>query len=116
MLAETGLFEIGAHTMSHLMLTKANCSVQTAEIRGSKEKVESWIGKSVHAFAYPNGDFTDETVKLVKEAGYSCAFTATEGFSPRTCLSFAMPRFFVMRHLGVAELAHRLTYSWRVGR
>lgn len=115
LLSETSLFEIGAHTMSHLMLTRADCSVQAAEIRGSKEKIESWIGKKVHAFAYPNGDFTDETVRLVREAGYSCAFTAKEGFSPRACLSFAMPRFFVMRSLGVAELAHRLTYSWRAG-
>jgi peptidoglycan/xylan/chitin deacetylase (PgdA/CDA1 family) len=116
LLAETGLFEIGAHTMSHAMLTNADQQVQTAEIRGSKEKLESWTGRQVEAFAYPNGDFTDETVKLVRDAGYSCAFTAKEGFSPRTRMSFAMPRFFVMRGLGVAELAHRLTYSWRSGR
>jgi peptidoglycan/xylan/chitin deacetylase (PgdA/CDA1 family) len=116
LLAETGLFEIGAHTMSHPMLTLADQPVQAAEIRGSKEKLESWIGTQVHAFAYPNGDFTDETVRLVREAGFSCAFTAREGFSPRSCMSFAMPRFFVMRGLGVAELAHRLTYSWRGGR
>jgi peptidoglycan/xylan/chitin deacetylase (PgdA/CDA1 family) len=115
LLVESGLFEIGAHTMSHLMLTQADPQVQATEIRGSKEKLESWIGRQVHAFAYPNGDYTDETVTLVREAGYSCAFTAKEGFSPRGCMSFAMPRFFVMRSLGVAELAHRLTYSWRNG-
>lgn len=113
LLSETGLFEIGAHTMSHPMLPQADQPVQIAEIRGSKEKLESWTGKQIQAFAYPNGDFTDETVQLVREAGFSCAFTAKEGFSPRGCMSFAMPRFFVMRGLGVAELAHRLSYSWR---
>ena len=116
LLADTGLIEIGAHTMSHPMLSRADQPVQIAEIRGSKEKLESWIGKPVQAFAYPNGDFTDETVKLVSQAGYSCAFTTIEGFCPRNAMSFAIPRFFVLSGVGVAELAHRLTYSWRNGR
>jgi peptidoglycan/xylan/chitin deacetylase (PgdA/CDA1 family) len=111
-LSDGGLVEIGAHTMSHPILTNADCAVQIAEIRGSKEKLESWTGKPVHAFAYPNGDFTRQTMKLVSEAGFACAFTMEEGFAPRNALSFATPRFLVLSSVGVAELAHRLAYSW----
>lgn len=114
-LADGGLVEIGAHSMSHPILNRANHPVQVAEIRGSKEKLEAWTGKPVRAFAYPNGDFTSETIELVRKAGYTCAFTTVEGFSPRNSMSFAIPRFLVLNGVGVAELAHRLTYSWRRG-
>jgi peptidoglycan/xylan/chitin deacetylase (PgdA/CDA1 family) len=111
-LADGGLVEIGAHTKSHPILTNADCAVQIAEIRGSKEKLESWTGKPVRAFAYPNGDFTSQTMKLVREADFACAFTMEEGFASRGAPSFAMPRFLVLSAVGVAELAHRLAYSW----
>jgi peptidoglycan/xylan/chitin deacetylase (PgdA/CDA1 family) len=115
-LARNGLIEIGAHTMSHPILTQADVPVQISEISGSKEKLESWIGKPVRAFAYPNGDFNTETMKLVRQAGFSCAFTATEGYAPADAPTFAIPRFMMLSVVGVAELAHRLAYSWRARR
>ena len=111
-LSDDGLIEIGAHSMSHPILHRADHAVQVEEIRGSREKLESWTGKAVRAFAYPNGDFTTETMELVSQAGYCCAFTTVESFAPRESLSFAMPRFMVLNEVGSAELAHRLAYSW----
>jgi peptidoglycan/xylan/chitin deacetylase (PgdA/CDA1 family) len=111
-LARSGLVEIGAHTMSHPILPQADVAVQVREIGESKLKLESWLGKPVRAFAYPNGDFNTETMKLVRQAGFMCAFTATEGYAPADSLSFAIPRFMMLSVVDVAELAHRLTYSW----
>jgi peptidoglycan/xylan/chitin deacetylase (PgdA/CDA1 family) len=112
-LAEGGLVEVGAHTMSHLILTQANVATQLGEIRGSKQKLESWTQKPVRAFAYPNGDFNTETMHLVRQAGFNCAFTATEGYAPADSLTFAIPRFMMLSAVGVEELGHRLSYSWR---
>ena len=112
LLSDDGLVEIGAHSMSHPILHRADHAVQVEEIRGSREKLESWTCKPVRAFAYPNGDFTSETIELVSQAGYCCAFTTVEGFAPRDSLSFTTPRFMVLSEVGAAELAHRLAYSW----
>jgi peptidoglycan/xylan/chitin deacetylase (PgdA/CDA1 family) len=112
LLSDDGLVEIGAHSMSHPILHRADHAVQLEEICGSREKLESWTCRTVRAFAYPNGDFTSETIELVSQAGYCCAFTTVERFAPRDSLSFTIPRFMVLNEVGAAELAHRLAYSW----
>jgi len=72
----------GAHTMTHPILTNIPIEKARKEILGSKEELEKWIAKDVKFFAYPNGDvsdFNDEIIKIIKEAGFSCALTSIDG-------------------------------------
>jgi peptidoglycan/xylan/chitin deacetylase (PgdA/CDA1 family) len=78
LLAEGGMIEIGAHTVTHPRLSSLSSEMQRREIRESKATLEELSDSPVSAFAYPHGsrsDYTRETVQLVREAGflYACS-------------------------------------------
>jgi hypothetical protein len=71
----------------------------------------------VRAFAYPNGrpavDYTPETVELVEASGFDFAFSAHHGFATSKEGPLERSRFLMLAGVSAAELAHRLSYSWR---
>jgi peptidoglycan/xylan/chitin deacetylase (PgdA/CDA1 family) len=82
-LASSGLVEVGAHTVTHPVLASLQRHGQWEEVRGSKTLLEEMIGRPVTSFAYPYGsrlrsDYTDETVAIVREAGFdgACSYLA----------------------------------------
>ena len=88
--------EIGAHTISHPILTSLDEAQAREEIEGSKRELEAIIGKPVHLFAYPNGkvgkDFNDSHTRMAREAGFSAAFTTSMGAVSSAHDRFALPR------------------------
>ncbi len=77
-----GWITMGAHSRSHPILSRVSRQVAWHEIRGSREDIEERLGEPVTSFCYPNGrpgDFTEETEALVREAGYSTAWTTLYG-------------------------------------
>jgi peptidoglycan/xylan/chitin deacetylase (PgdA/CDA1 family) len=89
------IVDIGAHTISHPLLSRCVRSVQHAEIAGSKTLIEERIGRKVESFAYPNGlaqDFTEETVSLVRGAGLSSAVTTCPGLVRHDAHPYRLPR------------------------
>jgi peptidoglycan/xylan/chitin deacetylase (PgdA/CDA1 family) len=77
-LARGGLIEVGAHTVTHPVLGSLPAAVQQDEIEGSKARLEEILGTTVASFAYPYGsrarsDYTEETVAIVRGAGFACA-------------------------------------------
>ncbi|MCX6816846.1 MAG: polysaccharide deacetylase family protein [Candidatus Beckwithbacteria bacterium] len=77
--ANSGLVEIASHTVHHINLKYESAKIAEAEIIDSKNKLEQLIAKRVNNFAYPYGGFNEETIKLLKEAGYRTAVTDTNG-------------------------------------
>lgn len=69
--------EIGAHTLSHLRLTRQTDAIVQAEITGSKAWVEDRTGKPCTAFCYPKGDHDERVRAAVRNAGFTCARTCT---------------------------------------
>lgn len=97
-LAEGGLVEVGAHTMTHPVLSRLSSSKQREEIRQSKAYLEGILGRPVISFAYPHGldaDYTQETVGLVRESGFECACVATPGRVRCGVDVHQLPRFVV---------------------
>ena len=81
-LTRGGLVELGAHTVTHPVLADLSADEQHAEIVGSRQDLEGIIHSPVLAFVYPYGQaqhFTDETVEIVKAAGFRAACTAIQG-------------------------------------
>ena len=76
--------EIGSHTLDHMDLAKSSLEVDHKQIFGSK------MGADV--FCYPSGRFTEETVGLVKEAGYKVAVTTKPGIANQDSNIFELPR------------------------
>ena len=109
-LASDELVEVGAHSVNHSSLAALSIGVQKFEITNSKSMIERWIGKPISSFSYPFGgpaDYSPETVRLVREAGFSCACANYPGTMTRNQDHFSMPRYLV-RDWGADEFAERL--------
>lgn len=81
-LAQDGLIELGAHTMTHPVLAALPADDQRAEILGSRASLEAITRHPVLTFSYPYGlaeHYTDETVHIVQAAGFRVACTARQG-------------------------------------
>ena len=75
--------EMGAHTVSHPLLTCEDGTCVARELQESKQTLEQELGKIVRAFAYPNGDWNERIREQVSQAGYGCAFTTRPSWHAR---------------------------------
>ncbi len=97
-MAATKIFTIGAHTVSHPILSKVCFDEARHEIINGKRLIEERLGSSVKFFAYPNGqqnDFTEENISLVRKAGYLAACTTMTGRNKAGCDLLKLRRFDV---------------------
>lgn len=93
---DKGGIEIGAHTVSHPILTCLDDENAAHEIRVGKSQLEAIIGKPVGLFAYPNGkvgkDYDERHVGMVREAGFRAAFTTAVGAITAKSDPYQLPR------------------------
>jgi len=68
-------FEVGAHTVSHRVLTEIPAIEATREIVSCKQTLEQILGHEVVSFCYPKGRFNSTVIKEVRRAGYRGART-----------------------------------------
>ena len=108
-LGEGEIVEIGAHTVTHPFLPAHSGTFQRDQIQQSKAYLDELLGYPVTSFAYPFGNYTAETVPLVREAGFTCACSCVEETVWRHDDCFQLPRFEVQNWNG-EEFAKRL---WR---
>jgi peptidoglycan/xylan/chitin deacetylase (PgdA/CDA1 family) len=76
---------IGAHTHSHVILSRVPPETQRAEMQKSREVIEREIGTAPRLIAYPNGNadtFSAETKRIAKECGFEGAFSFYGGRNP----------------------------------
>lgn len=62
------------------------------EITQSKDDIESRLGKEASYFAYPNGSYTNEVARIVKEAGFRAAFAVDHKWASHKCDLYRIPR------------------------
>jgi peptidoglycan/xylan/chitin deacetylase (PgdA/CDA1 family) len=106
-LAAGGLIEIGAHTVSHPALGGLPAAAQRDEVQPSKAHLERLLGEPVLSFSYPNGSLSATTVRLVREAGFTCACQSRTALAWRGSDRFQLPRLWPQDQ-GGAQLARRL--------
>jgi len=97
-MANGELIELGAHTMTHPVLSALPASAQWAEIQCSKACLEDILERPVTSFAYPYGsrsDYTGETVAMVQEAGFGYACSNFADVVWRGSNQFQLPRVLV---------------------
>lgn len=89
-------FEIGAHTVSHPILTSLTEDAARHEIEQCKRDLEAITGSPVRYFAYPNGkvgkDFDEQHKEMVRAAGFVAAFSTEVGAAVRGRDLFQVPR------------------------
>ena len=104
-LAAAGM-TIGAHTMSHPMLSQMSGDLAWSEISDSRAKLELAIERKVWAFAYPFGDaqsVTPEILAMPQKAGFDAAFLNYGGGLGTDLAPFALPRVHVTAEMGLSE-------------
>ena len=74
------IFEIGAHTLDHVYLTKISANELQYQINIGKEKLEEKLGHLVTGFCYPGGKWNKDVLSAVIESGFKYART-TENLS-----------------------------------
>jgi peptidoglycan/xylan/chitin deacetylase (PgdA/CDA1 family) len=94
-LADAGM-EIGAHTVTHPILSTLSPEQAWSEISQSKVALERLLGRRIETFAYPNGrpnkDFTGSDVEHVKKAGFRGAVTTGWACATPDADDFLIPR------------------------
>jgi peptidoglycan/xylan/chitin deacetylase (PgdA/CDA1 family) len=111
-LAQGGVVEIGAHTVTHPFLPAYSARLQQDEIQQSKMYLEQLLERPVTNFAYPFGHYTKETAKLVQASGFTSACTCVAETVWKHSDCFELPRFDV-RNWNGQEFAERLLRWFR---
>ncbi|MDF1644356.1 MAG: polysaccharide deacetylase family protein [Pseudomonadales bacterium] len=75
----SGVFELGAHTLSHANLQALDLQQKLFEIEQSKSQLEEKFRVKVESFAYPFGIFDEQDCKIVADNGFSNAVTTENG-------------------------------------
>jgi peptidoglycan/xylan/chitin deacetylase (PgdA/CDA1 family) len=97
-LTHDGLVDLGAHTVTHPMLSAMPADIQRAEIEGSRQQLERITGRPVYTFAYPYGmlsDFNASSIALTKAAGFLAACTCVAHAVEPGADLFQLPRCWV---------------------
>jgi len=115
-MVEQGL-QVGAHTLSHAILSRVDLGRAREEIEGSRDELERQLQRPVSWFCYPQGglgDYTRAVRDLVAEGFRGCYVAHPAPEDPAD--PFTLPRYSVSRDLsafrwsmcGAEHLAQRL--------
>jgi peptidoglycan/xylan/chitin deacetylase (PgdA/CDA1 family) len=97
---------IGAHTLSHPVLSQSSTEAAWNEISESKRALDQALGQETWAFAYPFGDSTSVTsreVEMAERAGFKAAFlNVSVGFGTQAA-RFSLSRVHITNEMTLAE-------------
>jgi peptidoglycan/xylan/chitin deacetylase (PgdA/CDA1 family) len=82
--AASALTRWGGHTHTHPILSRLTRADAEREIKTCRDRIAAETGTAPTLFAYPNGtpaDYTPETQAILRENGFSIAFSTSEGIA-----------------------------------
>jgi peptidoglycan/xylan/chitin deacetylase (PgdA/CDA1 family) len=85
-LTNSGLIEIGSHTITHDNLPTLNKQQKIDEIQNSKIEIEKRFNIKCNSFCYPFGLYDKEDIQIVKDSFYTNATITTKGIDNLTKL------------------------------
>jgi peptidoglycan/xylan/chitin deacetylase (PgdA/CDA1 family) len=97
---------IGAHTLSHPVLSRQSSETAWREISESRELLQRALARPIWALAYPFGDsvsVTERETQMAEQAGFQCAFMNIEGGFGAQFSRFAIPRVHVTHDMTLSE-------------
>jgi len=76
---DSGVFELGGHTISHPYLPHISIDVKKHEMLECKNILESTFNTKVSSFAYPFGIYNAEDIEIIETSNFESAVTTDEG-------------------------------------
>jgi peptidoglycan/xylan/chitin deacetylase (PgdA/CDA1 family) len=113
--------EIGAHTLSHPVLSSLNQMELEGELRESKECLEGEVGVECDVLAYPFGseyDFSEQVIETAQRIGFRLAFTLQNCRNATVLDAMRIHRICIHREHSLASfraLISGLRNGWRNG-
>lgn len=104
---------LGSHTVSHCITPFCTGEELSRELEVSKQKLESWSGKPVICFAYPEGRFDGRERQYLVKHGFELAVTTESAFITAETDRFAVPRFSVGDDVSFAQAVCSMVGVWR---
>jgi peptidoglycan/xylan/chitin deacetylase (PgdA/CDA1 family) len=107
---------IGAHTLSHPMLSQLPEDRAWFEIIEGRSRLEKTLGRDVWAFAYPFGgpvSVSDREFRIAEKAGYKAAFLSFGGGFGAPLPRYALPRIHVTGDMTLAEFEAHVSGFYR---
>lgn len=101
---------IGAHTLSHPILSRISAEQAEHEITESKKRLEAALQAPVRHFAYPNGgaeDYSDIHKTQIAKAGFDTASSTIYGFNDAGTDRYDLRRIYACEE-SLANFACRL--------
>lgn len=92
------LVTIGAHSHCHNILVQLPHKEAEQSVKKSKALLEEWTGQAVTCFAYPNGNYNEELIGIVRDAGFVSAVTTEAGEWTSEDCDYSIPRRSVGRY------------------
>lgn len=88
--------EIGAHTVSHPVLTAISNADARAEIAAGRAALQDIVQAPVRLFSYPSGkpgrDFEERHVRMLQSQGFDAAVTSVRGAARAATNPLMLPR------------------------
>lgn len=97
--------EIGSHTVTHPRLGQISAEQAITEIYESRSQLTELTGAAIQHFCYPYGEYTAETLELVRAAGYRSAVTTQRGLATSADDLLRLPRVSVNGGKGLFKFA-----------
>ncbi len=106
------LVDFQSHTVFHPVLPACSDERARSEVFESKKHLEDRYGLTICALAYPNGDYSDREIGLLRNAGYTCGLTLDAGFNDSATDLFRLRRIPLPDDAGVPELLVKASGLW----
>lgn len=92
-LADSPLMTIGAHSLTHGLLTRMPQAQARDEISRSRQVLQGLLQQPIETFAFPDGALDETVTQLVRQAGFRAAFSTRPGAVRRGDDRFTLRRF-----------------------
>lgn len=95
-----GGMSFGSHTVTHRALGQLTWDEIKDELINSKAVLESVLGRTVTAVAYPRGSYNKNVMMIADNVGYKTGFTVREGICTKSSPNFELRRIPVFKYDG----------------
>jgi len=107
-MVDSGLVEVGSHTVTHPLLASVTDSEVWQELITSRSQIEEGLGRETRIFCFPNGkrsDYRPHHLQLVKEAGYTSAVVT------QFEMAFSGSDVYELPRMGISAATDILSFS-----
>lgn len=104
-------FDVGAHGVTHAILTRQTRQEALANISGSIARVSAEIGEPCRTFAFPNGNYTADLARHAARCGAWLVFTAEPTWTDERFPFWRLPRVQLFGGHGRADIELKLSLA-----